>query len=113
MIILDATTKTLEIKLAGAITTSQLPYTVHYVDLLDSDQSVSDIAEGDGTSNSTTAVTVVAAPSASHTRQVKHLSVYNADTVAATLTVQVNNNGTARIIAKTTLDVGDTWEYND
>lgn len=113
MIILDATTKSLEIKLAGAITTNQLPYTIHYIDTLDSDQSVSDIGSGDGTSNSTTAVTVLSAPGTGHTKEVKHLSVYNADTVAATLTVQVNNNGTARIIAKTTLDVGDTWEYND
>lgn len=113
MIILDATTKSLEIKLTSAITTNQLPYTLHYVDLLSSDQSVSSVASNDGQSNSTSAVTVLAAPSSGHTRQVKHVTVYNADTVAAVVTVQVNDNATTRILVKTTLDVGDTLEYSD
>lgn len=111
MILLDATTKSLEILLAGAITTTQLPYTAHYVDITTATAVVSSMAEGDGTSNSTTAVTIVAAPGASTTRQVKYLSVYNADTVAATVTVRLNNNGTTRILVKTTLQVGETLEY--
>jgi hypothetical protein len=107
MIILDATTKSLEIKLAGAITTNQLPWTVAYVDYLDSDQSVSDIAGNDGATNNTTAVTMVAAPAASHTRHVKRITVWNKDTAAATVTVQLNDNGTARELYKITLAVGD------
>lgn len=113
MINLDGTGKSLEVKLAGAVTTTQLPFTVSYIDTLDSDQSVSDIAEGDGVSNNTTAVTMVSAPAAGHTREVKHLTVYNADTVAATVTIQINNGGTTRILIKVTLDAGDTLEYND
>ena len=113
MIVLDATTKSLEIKLAGAVTTTELPYVLSYVDLLDSDESVSDVGSNDGTSNGGTAVSVLAAPAASHTRQVKFLSVNNADTVAATLTLQYNDNGTKRIITKTTLDVGDNFIYTD
>ncbi len=110
MIVLDSTLKSLEIVLAGAITTTALPYTVSYVDL-DASFVISTASEGDGTSNNTTAVTVVAAPAANHTRQVKFLSVYNQDTVAATVTVQINNNGTVRILCKVTLQIGDTLQY--
>ncbi len=113
MIILDATTKTLEVDLAGAITTNQLPYTLHYVDLLSSDQSVSAVAVNDGTTNSTTAVTMLAAPASGHTRQVKQISIHNSDTVAATVTIQLNNNGTVRTIFKAVLDVGDQISYTD
>ena len=113
MIILDSVNKSLEIKLAGAVTTNQLQFTTSYVELLDSDESVADVAESDGVTNNTTAVTMVSAPSALNTRQVKHVTVYNADTVAATVTLQINNGGTARILCKITLDVGDTLEYAD
>lgn len=110
MILLDATTKSLELVLAGAITTSQLPYTVSYVEL-DATFAIAAASEGDGTSNNTTAVTVVAAPASGKVRQVKYLTVYNADTVAATVTVRINNNATMRILVKTTLQVGDTLQY--
>ena len=113
MIILDATTKSVEIDLFGAITTSQLPYTLHYVDILSSDQSVSAVASNTGQTNSTTAVTILAAPSAGHTRQVKHLTVCNEDTVAAIVTIRINDNGTLRTMVTTTLTVGDTLEYSD
>lgn len=113
MIILDTTLKSLEIKLAGVVTTTQLPYVLAYVDLLSSDQSISAVGSNDGATNNTTAVVVLAAPAAGHTRQVKFLSVFNADTVAATLTLQYNDNGTARIITKVVLDVGDNFIYTD
>ncbi len=109
--VLDSTLKSLEIKLAGAVTTTELPYTVAWVDILDSDQSVSDVGSADGTTNGGTAVSIVAAPSAGHTRKITFLSVPNEDTVAATLSVQYNNNGTKRRITKTTLDVGDNLVY--
>lgn len=113
MINLDSTLKSLEIDLVGAITTNQLPYTLSYVDLLTSDQSVSAVATNDGATNSMTTVSVLAAPSAGHTRVLKFLSVQNADTVAATLIFQLNDNGTVRTIAKVTLDVGDNFIYED
>lgn len=113
MIILDSTLKSLEITLAGAVTTTELPYVLGYVDLLSSDQSISAVGSNDGTTNGGTAVSVLAAPASGHTRQVKFLSVHNADTVAAVLTVQYNDNGTKRIISKTTLDVGDNFLYTD
>lgn len=113
MLILDATTKSLEVVLGGAITTNQLPFTAHYVDSLNADESVSAISENDGATNSTTPVTMVAAPSSGHTRHIKQLSVYNSDTAAATVTVQINNNSTTRIVWKGTLAVGDTLVFGE
>jgi hypothetical protein len=111
MIVLDSTVKSLEIILAGSVTTNQLPYVLSYVDLLSTDQSVSSVGSNDGVTNNGTAVSVLAAPAASHTRQVKFLSVQNADTVPATLTVQYNDNATKRTIVKVTLAVGDNLVY--
>jgi len=113
MIILDATTKSLEIKLGGAITTNQLPFVLGYVDLLSTDQSISAVGSNDGVTNSGTAVAILAAPASGHTRQVKFLSVQNADTVAATLTLQYNDNGTERTIIQIALAVGDNLIYTD
>jgi len=111
MINLDATTKSLEVVLAGAITTSQPDIMCNAVDLLDSDQSVSDVVNTDIAANSTTAVTIMAAPAAGHTRVVKSLTVYNKDTVDATVTLRKNDNGTFFIITKTTLAPGETLVY--
>jgi len=108
LINLDSTLKSLEVTLDGAVTTNQLPITAHYIDVLSSDQSISTISENDTVTNNTTAVTAVAAPASGHTRTVKSLSVYNKDTVSAVVTVQINNNGTLRIITHTTMAAGDT-----
>lgn len=110
---LDATTKSLEIILAGAITTTALPFAISYVDINQSTGEVTAMSEGDGTSNNTTAVTVAAAPAATTTRQIDFMSVYNADTVAATVTVRINNNGTFRILCKVVLQPGDTLFYGE
>jgi hypothetical protein len=110
MIILDATTKSLQIKLSGAITTNQLPFTSSYVD---STGTATTPGEQDGTSNSTTAVTVVSSPASSTQRFVKHLVIQNADTAAATVTVIYNNNATLRNILVVTLAVGDQLIYED
>jgi hypothetical protein len=110
MIILDATNKSIEIKLAAAITTNQLPWTSSYVDIT---TSAFTPAGTSGASNSTTAVTVAAAPAASTQRQLKLFNIFNNDTVAATVTVQLNDNSTIRILAKILLAVGDTLQYVD
>lgn len=113
MIILDATTKSLEVKLAGVVTTNQLDITCHAVDLLSTDQSVSATVNTNVATNNTTAVTAMAAPAASHTRVVKSLTVYNKDTVAATITVQINDNGTLRILCRPIIQSGETLQYSE
>lgn len=112
MIILDSTTESLEILLAGAITTSQLPFTASYADHNAAAPSFTPISS-DGQTNGTTAVTLVPSPVASVQRQVKRLNVYNADTAAATVTIRLNNGGTFRIQRVITLLPGEVIEYED
>ncbi len=110
MIILDTTTLSLQIKLAGAITTNQLPFVASWVDV-----TTTTFVPGNtsGATNSGTAVTVAAAPASSTERQIKFLSVQNADTVAATVTVILNNNSTLRNICVIALNANDTLVYTD
>ncbi len=111
MITLDTTLKNLELKLAGAVSTTELPWTIAYVDISQSTFGVSSSVEGDGTSAGASVVTLAAAPSANLSREIKHISVFNIDTAAATVTIQINNNGTKRILWQSILQVGDTLEY--
>jgi hypothetical protein len=69
--------------------------------------------EQDGTSNNTTAVTLVSAPAASTQRIIKSVYIQNADTAAATVTIIYNNNSTLRNILVATLSVGDQLIYED
>ena len=110
MIILDATTKSLQIKLGGTITTNQLPFAASYVD---STGTATTPGEQDGASNNTTAVTVVSAPASSTQRLVNIITIQNADTAAATVTIIYNNNSTLRNILIVTLAVGDQLIYED
>lgn len=113
MITLDATTKSLEVKLAGAITTNQLTIVASYVDINQTTIAVSGMGENDTVTNGATAVTAVAAPAATTSRQVKSLTVENTDTVAQTVSVQVNNNGTKRLVVVQALQAGQTLLYED
>jgi len=110
MLILDATTKSLEVKLAGAVSANELPVTAHYTDIT---TTLYTPGSNDTQTNGSTAATIVAAPAASTQRHVESISVYNADTAAATVTIQLNNNSTLRIITKVTLQAGEQLFYED
>lgn len=109
MFTLDATTASLEVVLAGAVTTNQLPIVSSFAD-----KTATALTPGKTTTqtNNTSTVTIVAAPAASTQREVHTINIYNADTAAATITVRENDNGTLRILVKTTLSVGDTLQYS-
>lgn len=108
MIRLDATTRKLQAVLAGAITTNQLACTVCYSD----DNGTTYVGGTQLTNtNSTTAVDICAAPGASTVRDIDYLSIRNRDTVAATVTVMLDDNGTDYEIIKATLAVGDQLVY--
>lgn len=96
--ILDATTRSIELLLEGAITTNELPWVVGYADHTDETFVP---GAGSGLSNGATAVTIIAAPAASTQRQVKYLNVYNDDTVAHTITIRLNDNTNLRTIIET------------
>lgn len=106
MLVLDATTKSISVAMSGAATTTNPSYVTSY-----SDDTGTSFTEGssDGALNGTSAVTVVAAPASSTRRLIKTVYISNVDTVANTIIVSYNDNGTLRQIAKVTLAVNDTW----
>lgn len=110
MIILDTTSKSLEVLLAGAPATTQPAFIASYVDVTTTTYTPK---ANDGVTNSATPVTAVAAPAASTQRQVKLLTIANIDTAAVTATVRLNNGGTTRTIAKVVLAVNSTLVYTD
>ena len=92
--------------MSGAATTTNPSYTTAYAD-----NNGTSFTEGasDGTLNGTTAVTVVSSPASSTRRIVNTITVENNDTAAVTITVGYVNGASTRVIAKVTLQVGDTW----
>jgi len=105
MLVLD-TARKLSCVLSGAITTNQLEYVSSYADA-----SSSAFTEGInvGATNNTTAVDIVASP-ASGQRLVKTVWICNKDTVAATVTVYIDQSGTTRRICKITLQPDESLE---
>lgn len=108
-LVLDATTKSIEVAMSGSAATTNPDFTAAWAD-----DTGSAFTEGasDGALNGTNAVTVVAAPASSTRRVIKSITIENKDTAAVTITVSYNNNSTLRTIAKVTLNVGDTWTTN-
>ena len=106
MLVLDATTKSITVAMATTATTTNPSYVTAY-----SDDTGTTFVEGssDGALNGTSQVTLVSAPASSTRRLIKTIYVQNGDTVANTITVTYNDNGTLRTIAKVTLNVNDTW----
>lgn len=111
--ILLTTTQTLETVLAANAAANQLTYTTHYIDEVLSTFQLGALGASDGVTNDTTTVTMVSAPTTGVVRKVSGLSLYNGDTVAAIVTIQVNDNSTTRTIWKGLLIDGDTLTYTD
>lgn len=110
MIVLQDTNDTLEVVLASAITTNQLQCSVSWRDI-----TTTGYTPGGSRSNtnSTTTVALVAAPAASTQRVIDNVTIYNADTVAATVTVRIDDNATEYILVKITIQAGETLEYSE
>jgi hypothetical protein len=103
-ITLDTSGK-IEIVLDGAITTNQLEWTSSYFDRVGTTSTPGD---HEGLTNDTTNVDVVTSP-ASGARIVKEITVYNADTVAATGKI-IKDNGVSEFIIDTfSLDPGGVY----
>lgn len=109
--ILDAN-DSLQLLLSGATATTPGDLFASYVEMA-SDGSTFGPASASATTNGTTAVTLVSAAGTGKVRQVKYLSIYNADTASITVTVRVVDNATNRIITKITLATGERAAYMD
>ena len=116
MIYLDSSILSLQAVLAGAKTTNQLDCTVCFYDV--PSQTKTGFQEYRGAikrtaTNDTTDVTICAAPSAGVTRNIKMISIYNKDTVSATVTVKTDDGTTEFIICKRTLLTTETLVINE
>lgn len=106
--ILDATTRKIQVLTDAAATTTESPVVADFVDF--SAGSAQPITSNTIT-NGTSAVDIVAAPASGFQRRVTELSIENADTVNHTYTVRYNDNATTRIIVKILLLPGQTLMY--
>ncbi len=110
MIILSETTDNLQVVLGGAITTNQLQCFTAWRDRT----STTFVAGRTVTNtNNTTDVNLAVAPAASTQRVIDYISIYNNDTVNATVTVKLDANGTEYILFKVTLAATEKIEYHE
>lgn len=107
MIRLTTTTQSLEILLAGAVTTNQLQSTVNFTDVGTTYTGGSQLA----VSNSTAAATICAAPAASTIRDIDYVNIYNSDTAPAVVTIRINNASAYTSQRDVTLQVDDCLTY--
>lgn len=108
-LILDATTKSITVVLAGAKATNDCGVVSSWAD---NTGTVFTEGSTDTVTNGTTPVTIVAAPGASTRRIIKSIYIQNADTAPVTATVTYVSAGGSRVVAKVTLAIGDTWSTN-
>lgn len=103
VLVLDSTLKTIKASIAS--TSASVVFTSHYGD---SNGTTFANGENDGTF-ATSPQEIVAAPSSGYQRTIKYITIQNGSGSAATVTVYLDNNGSARNIAVVTLNPGDTW----
>jgi hypothetical protein len=113
-VILDKTTLELRVVLAGAVTTNQLDCHCWYYDNPGQTKPSFEDYQGALTraaTNNTTDVTLASAPKLGGvSRNVQYVTVYNRDTVNATVTIKTYDTAatTSFIICKQTLATGET-----
>ena len=110
MIILSATTDKLEAILAGAVAVNQLPC---YVSWRDRTSTTFVAGRTAINTNSGTAVDISGSPGASTQRVIDSITIYNADTANATVTIRLNANGTTYVLFTCTLATGEMLMYQD
>ena len=116
MISLDLTSQTLRSLLGGATTTNALQYEVRYTprvaltpDLQFQPQKATvQFSNSDGTNE----VTMCAAPNQGEVLDISYIRIYNADTVAATITIFIDD-GTNRTEIRVTLATLESLFYED
>jgi hypothetical protein len=110
MINLYNTTDKIQLVLGATVTTNQ---SVGFANYRDIDTTTFTPGRSYVTTNNTTQVDLVAAPSSGHQRLIEHIILRNADTVAIQVSVIYDANGTDSVLIKVTLQVGDTLIYTD
>jgi len=123
MIRIDTPKRRLQVVLAGAITTRQIPVFVSFIDRMVTPHNGPTPYDGSTVitnTNSTTAVNVCIShkdnppniATANIIRDIDSVVINNVDTAAATVTVSMDDNGTSYTIIKAVLAVGDMLVYS-
>ena len=110
LMLIDATTQTLEIKLAGAVSANELPVVLAYID---GEASNFFPTLQHSISNGATEVTILSAPEPRGKRMVKFMYIRNRDTATVVLTLQLADGATDREILKVSLLQDETLNYTD
>lgn len=118
MIALDSSTRKLQAFLSAAATTTNPTVSVMYHDVPKVSGADYSFPEPPAVPQFTvlagvTETDVCAAPNQGVVRHIDAISVYNADTVDAVVTVCIDDNGTNRILIKQSLSSFDTLQYED
>jgi hypothetical protein len=106
--LLTSTTDKIEIVLGANVASRQLEFISSYNDNTSTSVTPSRTVS---VTNNTTAVDLVPAPSSGVSRQLRWASIYNSDSVPATVTIRINYNGTTRTVLVTTLQIGEYIQY--
>ena len=105
--IITGTSDLIQFKL-GASATTQLPFTVDYNNYTSTGVT---LTSNQGTSNNTTAVSLVTSPGSGQQNELRFCSIYNADTTTQTVTIQVYDGANTRVIFRAVLASGSTLQY--
>lgn len=109
MIILISTDDQIE-ALLGENATTELPIEVSYVTIASSVYTPTNFT---ATTNDTTAVALIAAPSANNYVQVKSIKIYNVDNITHTVIVRKKVGGVSKVLVRSTLAVNEVLQYID
>jgi hypothetical protein len=109
MIFLTSTSHSLVLNNGGG---TGLYFSVSYVDIDITNNTITP-ASAVNSSASVGDATMVAAPSAGVTRQIKYLSIYNNDASASNTVKVIKDTGSQYVISKYTLAAGATLEYTE
>ena len=107
---LDTTTDSIEVRLAAAHTTRALQFFASYTNLNVS-SATNTPTKNFGSTNGTTAVTMIPAPTSGRINQLRFCSVYNCDSVDHTVTVQINSSSNLRTVFSIIVKVGEQIQF--
>jgi hypothetical protein len=109
-VVLDTPNRSLEIRLQGSVTTSQLPVIASFTDESPAESAGTEIHY---TSN-TNAITIVPAPTPQTKRTLTYLNIPNVDSATAVLILQLRDGDTVfPLTPPLTMATGDTLFYTD
>lgn len=106
--IINNTNETIEIVLGGNVVSTQASFSCAFNEISPTTITPFDT---DGTSNNTTAVTIMGSPSSGNQRQVREINIRNNDTASITLSVRFNNTSITRQIYRVVLQPNETVIY--